>query len=261
MFYTHPIPVNKVRFDSPDQSQEFLGMYASYKGIENGGLDLYYLRLAEYHNQRATPGNADFYFNTLGARLKGKSGSLLWDFEGAYQFGEFGSDDHSAGFFTLGGGYVCECHCWKPTVWMYYDWASGDDVIGNGYHHLFPLAHKYMGWMDLFGRRNLEDFNILFSVQPTKKLKLLAWWHMFNLQNPGDVPYNVVMQPEYGGVLGRNQYLGQEIDLAAKIAITKRTGLLFGYSHFFAGTFYQTHPGGLEQADGDFIYTQLHQNF
>ena len=100
--------------------------------------------------------------------------------------------------------------CWKPTVWAYYDWASGDDATGagNGFHHNFPLAHKYNGFMDLFGRRNLENVNFQLSMQPTERLKLLAWYHYFFLETQTDVPYSVVMTPFNGGNLPGSADLG-----------------------------------------------------
>ena len=41
----------------------------------------------------------------------------------------------------------------------------------------------------------IRDFNILATATPTDKLKLLGWWHLFNLQDKDDIPYSVVMGP------------------------------------------------------------------
>jgi hypothetical protein len=61
---------------------------------------------------------------------------------------------------------------------------------------------------------------------------------------------------------GGSQYLGQELDLTAAWAISPRTHLLLGYSHFFAGDFYTTNPWPPPFAgDADFFYTQLSVRF
>ena len=103
--------------------------------------------------------------------------------------------DHVAGAWTVGLGRKIEHLPWAPTIWAYYDWASGSDTIGNGYHHLFPLAHKYLGFMDLFGRRNIESPNVQVTLSPCEKVKLLFWYHVLLLENKNDVPYTVAMTP------------------------------------------------------------------
>ena len=55
--------------------------------------------------------------------------------------------------------------------------------------------------------------------------------------------------------------LGDEIDFIATIALNTRTSLLFGYSHFFAGDYYEETPGVPFRRDADFLYTQFQINF
>lgn len=253
-FWARPVVVNRTQFDSADQSQEFMGIYASYKNAPGRTADFYYLR---YTESDGTP----FQFDTLGTHWKGKQGGLLWEVEGAVQYGNFGAADHLAGAFTLGLGHEYSCHCWKPTLWVYYDWASGDETQGNGYHHLFPLAHKYLGFMDLYGRRNIEDLNFMLTAKPADEWKLILWMHLFWLQDGDDVPYNVVMGPEVP-TAGGDQELGQEIDLVAIWNFHDRMNILFGYSHFFAGDFYATNTSPAPfDGDADFFYTQFTVNF
>jgi hypothetical protein len=118
--------------------------------------------------------------------------------------------------------------------------------------------------MDLFGRRNIEDANLLLTMQPWDKLKLLAWYHVFRLEDINDVPYNVNMTAYAGMVSGDalSRDLGKELDLVALIPITPRMDVLFGYSHFFTGDFYTTTPVALPYTgDADFYYTQMQLNF
>ena len=257
-FWTNPMRVDPLRFDSPDRDQEFMGVYSSYTGCENQTTDIYLLR---YLNGR---GVNNFQFNTIGARWQGSQCDLLWDIETAYQFGD-NSDgsQHAAGMATFGIGRKFASHCWTPTMWFYYDWASGDNDTGagNGFHHTFPLAHKYNGFMDLFGRRNLEDVNMQLSLNPTKNLKLLAWYHYFFLATQSDTPYSIVMTPFNGANIPGSTDLGHEIDLLAKVTIGSRSTFVLGYSHFFSGDYYSTTLGVPFDGDASFFYSQYTINF
>jgi alginate export protein len=253
-FYVQPLQIDPNGFDDIDQSREFMGVYATCKAYENQTGNLYYLRLNETDG---TP----FHFDTFGARWLGEKGVWLAEMEGAVQFGQYGANSHEAGAFTTGIGRKMPCVTWSPTLWAYFDWASGDPVQGNGYHHMFPLAHKYLGFMDLFGRRNIQDLNFLLTANPHKKIKLLLWWHTFWLQDAADVPYNVAMGPEVATAGGSNR-LGQEIDLTASFTLSPRMNLLLGYSHFFSGAFYDTNPSNIPYTgDADFFYTQFAVKF
>lgn len=252
-FWTRPSQIDANQFDSPNYDQEFGGIYSTYKGFENSTVDYYYLR---YVNTLSP-----FDFDTLGMRWAGKHCDWLYEIEAAVQLGEYQEADHNAGAFTVGLGRKYEEVCWKPAIWLYYDWASGNDVEGNGYHHLFPLAHKYLGFMDLFGRRNIETPNVQVSVKPHEKLTLLLWYYYFFLENQNDVPYTVTMAPFNSGNSPASPDLGHEIDLTATWKSTPRTALLFGYSHFFSGEYYKQTAGLAYRGDADFFYTQFTVNF
>jgi hypothetical protein len=181
---------------------------------------------------------------------------------GNYQFGRNADDSsHNAGAWTLGFGRVWD-HPWTPDRWVYYDWASGtnEQGAGNGYFQFLPLAHKYLGFMDLYGRRNIESPNVLFTMKPGKKFKLLLWYYYLFLENQNDTPYSVAMTPFFPGITPGNAELGQELDCALSYAFNPRTNVVFGYSHFFSGRYYDT-PGLPFNGDADFFYTQLQFNF
>lgn len=257
-FWTNPMRVDDSSFDSPDRDQEFMGVWSTYKGRKDQTVDLYGLR---YLNGRGTN---NFEYNTIGGRWSGSNGDNLWDMEAGYQFGEnTDGSDHAAGMVTLGAGRKFSDRSWKPTLWLYYDYASGDNDLGagNGYDQMFPLAHKYLGFMDLYGRRNIEDANAIFTVQPTERLKLLCWYHYLFLATQSDSPYSVAMTPFNGNNLPGSPDLGHEIDLIADWKIGARQNLLLGYSHFFSGAYYQTTAGVPFTGDADFFYTQWTINF
>jgi hypothetical protein len=67
-----------------------------------------------------------------------------------------------------------------PTVWLYYDYASGSQNVfpsavpigGAGpqgphtFNQLFPFGHYYFGWLDLVGRQNIHDFESMWTIYP-----------------------------------------------------------------------------------------------
>jgi hypothetical protein len=257
-FATRPVVPNAIHFDSADYRQEFLGAWGTYKAIPGNTFDAFAI---QFNN---ASGSNNFQFTTLGGRWLRSEGPWLWELEGGTQFGENTSGSpHRAGFATGGLGYKWADRCWQPQVWCYYDWASGGDVLGagQGFNHLFPLAHKYLGYMDLFGRSNIQSPNVQLTLQPHSKLKLLAWYYYLFLDTRADTPYTVVMSPVNPNNRPVSRDLGHEIDLLATISLTPRMDLLLGYSHFFSGDYYHLTPGLPYRGDADFFYVQYHWNF
>ena len=256
-FWVRPMNVRRDRFDAPNQSQELMGVYATSQIWEDRTLEFYYLRFLDTDDRSQ---EAPFRYDTLGSRWDRSRGNWLFEAEAAVQWGTFRGQEHTHGFYTLGAGRKLVEQPWDPVLWVYYDWASGDATRGNGFHHLFPLGHRYLGWMDLFGRRNIQDINFLLTLQPSERVKLSLWHHVFFLQTTRDVPYSVAMTPLVA-TAGGSGYLGQELDLALEWTVTPRTDVLLGYSHFFAGRFFRTNPSAPFAGDADFFYSQVTVNF
>lgn len=252
-----PENINFNKFDSPNQNQALWGVYNSNKMFENGPIDTYYLGFEDT--------STNLHVHTLGTAIKGEADGVLWDNEFGYQFGRNpDGSDISAYSLTFGLGAKATGTL-KPTFWMYYDWASGDDSINNGWNQLFPLGHKYLGFMDLFGRRNIHDVNSILTFSPTDKWTVLAWYHYLFLANGAQGPYNVTNTSfNPGGTVGSRD-LGHEIDLLGTYKVNARSDLVLGYSHFFTGKYYDTslraNGSALFNGDADFFYSQWHYNF
>jgi hypothetical protein len=249
-FWTQPVyPQANVR-DEGDASQDFAGVYSSYKGFgKEKTLDFYYLHFSE---DNAT---TEFAYDTFGVYTTGSHEGWLYDAELDYQIARIAGVDSSQFASTVGLGRKTGDAKWSPTVWLYYDYAS------EFYHHQFPLAHKYLGFMDLYGRRNLHDLNVLATMPATDRLTLLCWYHQFWLADTAQGPFGVTEAPFNAGVPAGNAHLGSEIDFTAAYRLNPRTDVLLGYSHFFTGDYYRTTPGVPTSEDADFVYTQLQINF
>ncbi|HUY33608.1 MAG TPA: alginate export family protein [Pirellulales bacterium] len=260
------LPASQLRFDQPDLTEDFYGVWSTYHGLEKQTVDFYYLGLTVYDAPISAAEPVDANFQTVGSRWQGRQDNLLWEFQGSYQFGRYGSSAQSAGMTVTGAGYQFAQRPWKPETWIYYDWASGDANPGNGRHgtfnQLFPWGHRYFGFMDLVGRQNIRDLNFKASASPTEKTNLLLWYHIFHLDQARDALYNAFGTPirvSPSGAAGT--YVGQELDLLLQYNFNPRTDVVFGYSHFFAGTFVKaTNPAGVS-GNADFYYSQWSWRF
>ena len=255
-FYTNFVPVVSNSFDEADYDRSFYGMYSVYKGLQDATLDLYYLGYD--HQTAGTPVATDFSLHTFGARLNGSCCDWLYEFEGAPQFGRQSGLglDHSGGFFTAGLGRKIKKMPWATTVWLYYDYASGNNLGGdfNRNNQLFPLAHKYLGFIDAVQRANIESPNLLVTMKPTEKVNVLLWYYHLMSNQDTDIVPGIGGTPAQSGI---SKDFGDELDLIVKYTIGPRSNILFGWSHLWRGNKIQT----TNPSDADFFYTQYTVNF
>lgn len=256
VFYTHYVPVLVDELDEADYDQSFYGFYSTYSGFANFNVDAYYLG---YDNQNTGPpnGNQDFSLHTLGIRINGSLDNWLFELEGGPQFGRQSGlgVDHSAGFATAGLGRNLAALPWSPTLWCYYDYASGNAGGNdwNRFNQLFPLAHKYFGFIDAVQRSNIESPNVLLTMKPTPRTTILLWYWHFMAAEKGDIV------PAIGGTPTQNlasDDLGDELDLIVTFGLSPRSNILFGYSHFWRGERLAGSP-----EDADFFYSQYSLSF
>jgi Alginate export len=275
-FWVRPVVPNATRFDSSDDKRQFGGVYTSYRPVKNQAVDLYYFYLDDASPQtlgRVAGGRGGYEVNTFGARYSGdhkveancccgrSPGSLLWDFEGGYQFGDYTARNDSSGFATGGVGWAFTEAPMQPEVWAYYDYASGTPGIGgtgqfSTFNQLFPFGHYYFGFLDDVGRENIHDLNFQGTIYPTKWITGLAQVHFFQLDQPADALYGTgpnypVVRRSVRGNAGTT--VGNEIDFVASFQLDRHSNLSFGYSKLFEGDFIrQTGPS----VSPEFYYAQ-----
>ena len=251
-FYTQAIRPIANDFDTPNEDLDFFGTYLTYKGWENKTLDLYALGLNNNDGPTQTEN-----FVTYGSRFQGSTKSkVLYESEGMIQTGrnDVTGQDITAYAWTTGLGYQIPGLCRKPTLWGFYDFASGDGPGGadNGFNDLFPLGHKYLGFIDAVQRNNIESANLRLTMEPSKKLSLLFWYYNFQADEPAS---NVL---SFGGTPAQDpnaSKFGNELDILATYNVGPRSSILGGYSHLWRGTKI------LGDTDADFFYMQWQTNF
>lgn len=246
-------------FDTPDQSRWFSGVYATYRGFDEGHLDLYWLWSLE---NEPVPNRLDGDRHTVGARYYGnhpaqKCGDKAqrtwhYDFQGALQVGTdvfTGTgvvgprESVMAGFVNARLGHQWNQAPLKPHVFALYYLGTGDGDPDDGHNHtyysLYPLGHAFWGILDNFSGQNLVNYSAGTRLHPSEKLSLTGQFHWFYKHHEQDFIYNIGGAPmgprstDPGGTT--NTHIGNELDLIATYQMSKDLTLECGYSWFWYG--------------------------
>jgi len=248
------------------EEEDFYGIYSTFDVGEVdkvSGYLLYRRNMDEDDNVGEDGENGKEKLWSLGGRYFGKSSGWQYDVEAVYQFGDFANDSISAWMFEARGGYTCEGSDWKPTILASFIYASGDDDPTDGdrntYDQLYTFSHYYLGYIDFVGRRNILSPMLRLQGRPSDEWIVSLDTHVFWLDTVNDSLYNAVGKAVRTDPTGEaDSFVGWEIDLHAKWIVSKNLKLWFGYSHFFAGSFYE--DTGTSD-DADFVFIQITVDF
>jgi hypothetical protein len=267
LFWTQFVPPNPDGFDQADSNQNIVGNWITYRPQKGTAVDAYYL-LFDNDNTVSQQGinRAPIETHTMGSRYSGDKEGLLWDFEGAIQFGDQTGGDLFAGMATAGLGRNWKSACWNPTAWLYYDYASGDANPNAGgahtFNQLFPFGHYYFGWTDLVGRQNIHDLNAHVYVYPAAWLTCWLQYHHFWLDQPRDALYNaggVAIRRDPTGNSGVN--VGDELGFVFNFHLTNYSDVLMSYNHLFGGEFLENTSDINAAADAEAFYFIFQQRW
>lgn len=262
VFVTRPTQVRFGQLDPWDRNQTFSGAWATYKPKKGTFVDLYYLNL-ENDNPGVAKGQfktGSYNVSTFGSRYYGKfDNGLLIDVEGMLQFGHWADQTILAQAVHVYGGWHFKDCCWTPTVWVGYDYASGDPDPNNTgqrrtFNQLFQFGHYYYGFIDVTGGQNIRDWNVQAYAYPANWLTTGVQYHVFRLDSNKDALYNsagAATRQDRTGKAGDD--VGSEVDVLVNFHLTDRQDVFVNYGHFFPGPFIKaTGPSfGL-----DYVYLQ-----
>ena len=265
-FWVQPVIPRANEFDQADHNQNLYGSWATYRREKGEFIDLYYLGYNN-GNQLTEKGieRGPLQVHTFGSRVAGDESGWLWDFEAMTQFGEQAGQDLVAGAATVGLGRT-----WtgtgSPSVWAYYDYASGDSDPTSGTSHtfnqLFPFGHYYMGWMDLVGRQNIHDLNLHFYFYPSESLTLWLQYHRFWLDQARDGMYGPsgnIIRRDPTGEAGND--LGNEIGIFANLHLTHYSDVMASYNKLYGGRFLKSTSGPNQSSDADSLYLMFNKRW
>lgn len=252
------------KIDHWREEQQFYGTYASYKGIADHVVDLYFFGLNDdgfLTNANNRMGDLNIY--TLGGRFGGASCGFDSDVEGAGQFGKWDGDEVHAWMVGSEGGYTFKDVPMTPRAGLGFDYATGDDTPRDNshdtFHQLFPTGHAFLGYIDLVGRQNIIAPNVNFSFKPFKDVTVKAFYYHFWLDSNLDALYNAGGVPIRRNATGSSgNDVGDELDLTVNWQVDVHSSFLFGWSHFWPSNFINS--SGFSR-DADFLYLQYQFKF
>lgn len=245
-FWVQPLLVNRNHWDNVDNNQNFFGVWANRKPVEQKpGLDLYWLYLDNTNPVHVGRDGVrgGWYVHTLGGRVYGTWHNWVYEIEPMFQVGTYSNQDLLAASVPVGGGYQWKEHAWLPQVMLYYEWATGDRNPGQGslntsFNQLFPFGHYYMGFLDVVARRNIHDVVLQFTCWPENWLTCLVQVHNFWLYSRDDALYNAAGVPIRRDPTGQaGNYVGTELDLFFIAQLSRYANFSVGYSRMFNGDF------------------------
>ena len=244
----------------------------------------------------------DIYVNPRGAALTARNINTLYgrvtptfdtDFakiklnlEAATQNGDAGKNDFSGYFFSVGAGANFDQVAWAPSVFLGYDYYSGDsDDKGDidSFWSVLPTAHKWLGhadivWLETATNQNnvkstlykfngaiakrspgVEDLYLKLHAKPLEKVAIGLDFHYF--QTAEDYAVGQGVKPA-GVKVQTSDDIGWETDLELKYKYSKNLCLSLGWDHFdpdkdFAKTYFGTNSDDPE----DHIWAQADLRF
>lgn len=225
---------------------------------------------------------------TLSLRYNGFVGlntddSLALEFtaEGVFQFGQadpafWGTPGRSDSAVQAFAGAVTTDLVFGGTdhrfrVGLEWNHASGDsnpaDAVFQTFRAPFPFAHRFQGWADQVGWRNLHNYVLRASWtgrlgQDVESLGVMIELHAFQRANDDDAWYAPGGGVIRAGSPAHSDELGYEFDLAVPLKVNRFFSVEAGWAHFFAGRFVSQTASGSgkgsanEDSDMDFFWLQ-----
>lgn len=264
VWYVKPVVIERDKADESDEEVDFYGAYVTYKGIPEHGVDAYFLAIDDIRDRpNANNRTGDLALYTLGGRLWGKTGPWDYDTELTGQWGKWAGDTIQAWSWSIDGGHTLEKLPCSPRIGAGFDLATGDENPWDGIHgtfnQLFPLGHKFFGFLDQVGRQNVVAQNVNVTLKPHKSVAAQIAYHTFWNHELRDALYNaggIAVRRDPRGDSGHE--VGHELDLTIKWQVDVHMSLLFGYSHMWTSDFIQ---GTGKDEDPDLFYVMYSYKF
>jgi len=261
-WWTRPVAPNADGWSWVDNEVQFSGLDFNYHSADKLQLlQFYWMYLDNLHTVKTDGITQDpTNVHTLGGRWKGQLGNFLWDIEPDVQLGDRGSQSILAGATTTGAGYYLPNLPMNPTVWAYYDWASGSQNPGHGeystFNQLYGFGHYYLGFMDLIGRENIRDVNFHLYLFPEKWINFNLQYHILALDTAKDALYSPagsVSRVSLNGTAGTD--VGQELTFICNFHLGPHSDILIGWSKLYAGDYIRnTAANAAGKADPEMWY-------
>src|SRR4029077_1415674 len=199
----------------PDHTSSFWGVYAvtPFRILPGGKIDLYYLGLDDKNVTFDARGAGREQRETVGARLWGTTGHFDYSHEFTFQWGSFRSDSIRAWAVTPEVGYTVESIPLRPRFGIRGNAFSGNhnptgQTLGT-FNSLYQTG-PYFSYAELFGNRNLIDFEPSVELVLSKKLTLTPNIAPFWRESTRDGLYSASGGLVVSGQASRARFVGTQ---------------------------------------------------
>ncbi|TWR30041.1 hypothetical protein FPZ43_07135 [Mucilaginibacter pallidiroseus] len=215
------------------------GAYSSLIIPKGGNFDFYYLGVANA-DKEFEDGQAQEIRHTVATRYWRYGGGFIYNLEGAYQFGTFGTSRINAWTAAIDVGYVFNDMKGKPSINLRNDYISGDMRKGDGklqtFNPLYPRG-GYFGFNPLIGPVNLIDLHPYATISIAQGCMLQAdvvynWRYSVN-----DGLYRPSGNFNLPGSGSAKKYIGTTYLASADYQLSKFFSVSTGAQYFKTGPF------------------------
>jgi len=270
-FYTYPVrrlpggqaarEDNEIEADEERPNQRFWGVDAVLPDVAGDtDAEFYYLGLDE--SDARDFDTADRSLTTLGTRWWRPSdpGTVYWELESAYQFGDRGDLDHAAWLQHVTLGYAFEDDM-RSQVELLFDYASGDEDPSDGdsgrFDRLFGARRFEFGPTGIFGPfslGNLMSPGVRYKGRPADRWQLMLAHRLHFLAEERDAWVNSGLVDPAGN---SGDELGSLTEFRVRYDVVPRSFRLeFGAAYLAAGDFVDDAPNATTQGDTLYGYVQ-----
>lgn len=225
---------------------DFAGIYTNFQNVASiDAFDVY----AIYLRDRRGGSPTTFNFGTFGLRIKDKVRSFDYRFEGNAQSGEHLGNKMFAYMADAEAGFTANVQQ-GLRLSLEANRASGDKSTSSTftrYHQLFPTVHRWLGYMDLFGRQNIQSGVFHANLKLNKQWSAGADLHSFWRVETQDVIYSIVTEAPYAGQAtppaSGKKHVGEEVDLVVAYSPVDFFALKVMGGIFFPGAYFKSSVG------------------
>jgi len=240
--------------------KDLYGLYGTYS--RSGFIktaDLYGFYLQDNQSRTAVPADdtRPWHFGTYGGRLVSEEGPWSWKAEIAKNFGTentaaMGRDDQNAMVDARVNYQFSGSRPQKLGLQIY--------QAGENWRELYPTPYEPFGRTDLLGRRNIMGAALHLSSVWSEKWQTEVSGYYFQRTNTDTMAFQPDGKTAVGNLNSNSSYVGTEIDLVAKYAMTQNLTLSGSYNYFFVGDYLKESVGG-ENKSPSYLYLMLEAKY
>lgn len=221
---------------------DFHGLYNTWSLNEYlKNVDLYAL-----YKRDATLGTT--HLGIGGARVSSKLEDFDYRIEYTKEFGNALPQSNSAEQFDIESGMTFGELKEHRIALEYF-------LAGKHYQQLYPTLHKWLGYADVLGRKNISGFVLHGSSRLSEKLMTKIDYHRFSRVSSDASVYKLNGTTALGTATGSSSdSVGSEIDLTVIYAVKPDLSFSGGYSIFHAGDYIRDQ---LPMNNAHFYYLQM----